>query len=114
MSIHSFLNQQATIERATPTVDSAGDVSLNWNQIASGVPCRIEVLRVDTEIEDAGEATSTRARGYFPAGTDLRPAAGNAGADRVTVDAVSYLVKGVTTMAGPRGRLLLAALERLG
>jgi hypothetical protein len=114
MSIKSLLRQRATIERATLAVDGAGGAARTWAQVASDVPCLIEVKRSDAEIRSTGRVSLAFARGYFAADTDLRPRADADGADRVTVEGVTYDVTGCRVEAGQAEKLLVAELAVAG
>lgn len=114
MAIEQLLHQRARIERATPAVSPAGDVTRIWSLLAEDVPCRLQREQTISHLQPVGEVAATRLRAFLPADTDLRPASSDARADRLTVEGVSYLVTGVEKARGLRLALLVADLERIG
>ncbi|MFH0911719.1 MAG: hypothetical protein V1918_09480 [Planctomycetota bacterium] len=112
MSRSGLFGQTADIERATPSVNGAGEVVLAWSAVASGVPCALQPLRARSRLDRAGEALRAEAALYLPSGTDLRPRLSDGHADRVTVEGGKYLVESVTEDDAGRGRLRVALLVR--
>lgn len=112
MSFTSLLNQTATIERnSSPAVGDTGKVSAAWSTVATGVPCAIQPHTVRSTDEAFGQALNATHVGYFLAGADIEPEGDNGKPDRVTVDGVKYLCRGVENPAG-RGKLKEVLLER--
>jgi len=106
MGIASLLSERATIRRATAKAGNAGEAETAWNDVAAGIPCRVERLAVEGSAENGGLAVRVRARAYFPAGTDLRAG----GMDRVAVYGTEWRVLSARLEGGGRERLLVAEL----
>jgi hypothetical protein len=107
MSYASLLETTCTIERATATPQPDGSVSVAWSPIASGVPCAFRVDEVETEAHPEGAPLAARATLHLPGGTDIRPAVGETGADRVLVEGVYWHAESVRPVR-IRGRSVLA------
>ena len=111
MSLISLLDKSATIERNTATIGDTGKVSVGWATVATGVPCAIQPKSVRSSGEEFGEGLSSTHVGYFLPSADIEPESSDGKADRVTVDSVKYLCRGVRDAAG-KTRLQIVALER--
>lgn len=111
MSFANKLKQSATIERASYSLDGGGDADVTWSLIASGVPCRLELIRPGETAGDSGIAFIGKARAYFSPATDLRPRVTNRERDRITIDGVVYRVLTARIDSAGRERVLVADLE---
>ncbi len=111
MSTRGLMTTTATINRATPTTGSTGEVTLSWSQIAADVPCALQLRDGGIKLSTPGIVTEVVGILYVPPDTDLRPVTEDVPGDRVTIDGATYHVTHVRAPAG-RGRLLRAEIRR--
>jgi hypothetical protein len=113
MSIPAKLKQRATISRATSTVQSGGEVDISWSDVATDVPCLVQISQVKIKNTDAGRTLSAKAKMFFMANADIRPAEVGEMSDRITVDSIGYEVTGVVPDASGRDKLLVVYAEKV-
>ena len=54
MGIASLLSERATIRRAAARPGNAGEAENAWNDVAAGIPCRVERLALEGAAENGG------------------------------------------------------------
>ena len=112
MSLASLLTQRATIQRWSRTVDDYGEVSPNWANSSTDVPCLVQQKNGKIAETAAGREYEFSAVGFFKPGADIKPqASDNADGDRIVVDSATYQVRGVGDECG-KGKMLTVYLER--
>lgn len=105
MAIASVLNQRVTIQRKTVTYSVAGEPTLAWTTVATGVSCALDAVSGHLTRGTGGWVRRETIRGFFESDTDLQIE------DRVIVGAEAWLVGNVTDAAG-RGHHLEAVLVK--
>jgi len=111
MSLSGLLTQRATVQRWSRTVDDYGEITPNWANSSTDVPCLVQQRNGTIASTAAGREYDFSAVGFFKPGTDIKPQASDSGeGDRIVVDSATYQVRGVGDEAGKQ-KLLTVYLE---
>lgn len=94
MSFDALLDKTCAIRRVT-TVNDGPEPSEIWADVATGVKCRISMLRA-IELAQLHQTLSITHRLYLPHGTDIT------NDDRVVLDSTTYEVEMVNTNPGSK------------
>ena len=113
MSVRGLLNKKVTIKRVTEVMSDTREVTNDWDEIETNVPCSITSRSADSSLQDYGVQVEFDFLAYFEPDVDLKPADEEGPRDQIVdADGTTYNVVFVRDITG-RSLYKQALLRRI-